>query len=117
MQHKIHPKWNEAAKVVCACGNTFTVGAAVDLIEVEVCSECHPFYTGQMKFLDTTGRVDSFRARQKAASDKVVSKADRRKLKREQRVREQMERPESLEELRKTVKVQGKKKAAKNNKS
>lgn len=104
MNSAIHPKWFEEAKVSCACGNAFTIGATVSEIKVEVCSNCHPFYTGQLKFVDTAGRVDSFLARQKQAKKGVLSKADRRKIKREKKVQEQLSRPESLEALRKTLK-------------
>lgn len=104
MKATIHPKWFDDCKVTCACGNTFTTGAAVPQIQVEVCSVCHPFYTGQMKFLDTTGRVESFKARQTNASAKVMSKSDKRKLKREKRIQEELSRPDSLEQLRKSVK-------------
>lgn len=69
-------------------------------IKVEVCYNCHPFYTGQMKYVDAAGRVEAFKARQAGAADTVLSKADRRKIKREKRIREESERPESLEELR-----------------
>jgi large subunit ribosomal protein L31 len=100
MKAKIHPKWYSKAVVKCACGNTFTVGATMPEIEVEVCSACHPFYTGQMKYVDTAGRVDAFKARRAGASKKVLSKAERRRLRREKRIREELERPESLEELR-----------------
>lgn len=100
MKAKIHPKWYPEAKVTCACGNTFTVGAAVAELSVDVCSACHPFYTGQMKYVDTAGRVDAFKARQSKANKKVLSKTEKRKIKREKRVREELERPESLEELR-----------------
>ena len=97
----IHPKWYENAQVKCACGNAFTVGAAVPEIQVEVCSACHPFYTGQMKYVDTAGRVDAFREKQKHAKGKeVLSKVERRKKKRQQRLQKEMEKPETLEELR-----------------
>ncbi len=99
MQTKIHPKWYQA-KVTCACGATFTVGATVPEIKVEVCSACHPYYTGQMKFVDTAGRVDAFRARQQKVSTKKVSKTEKRKLKRQKRIEEEMERPETLSALR-----------------
>ncbi len=59
----IHPKYYENAKAQCACGNTFTVGASKELIEVEICSQCHPFYTGKEKMLDTMGQVQKFRKR------------------------------------------------------
>ena len=100
MKAKIHPKWYPNAKVTCACGNTFTIGATYPELNVEVCAACHPFYTGQMKFVDTAGRVDQFRAKTKAGNKKHLSKTERRKLKRQQRIERDLERPESLEELR-----------------
>lgn len=108
MKTAIHPKWYSEATVTCACGNTFTTGASVPSIYVEVCSVCHPFYTGQMKFLDTTGRVENFKAKQTKAVAKVLSKADKRKLKREKRIQDELNRPESLEELRKENKKSSK---------
>ena len=101
MKAKIHPKWYENAKVTCACGNTFTTGATVPEINVEVCHACHPFYTGQMKYVDTAGRVDAFEAKRAGAKKKVVSKTEKRRLKRQKRMKEELAKPESLEELRK----------------
>ncbi len=101
MKATIHPKWYPEAKVTCACGNTFTTGATAPELRVEVCYNCHPFYTGQMKFLDTAGRVDAFKARQAGAAKKVVSKTEKRRLKREKKLQEELARPESLEQLRK----------------
>jgi large subunit ribosomal protein L31 len=63
MKKDIHPKYFENANVRCACGNTFTVGSTQELIEVEICSKCHPFYTGKEKTIDTMGRVEKFRKR------------------------------------------------------
>lgn len=63
MKSKIHPKWFADAKVTCACGSTFATGSTLGNISVEVCSNCHPLYTGQQKFLDTAGRVDKFNQR------------------------------------------------------
>jgi large subunit ribosomal protein L31 len=60
---KIHPKWFADAKVTCACGHTFTTGSTLPQISVEICSACHPLYTGQQKFVDTAGRVDKFNQR------------------------------------------------------
>lgn len=99
----IHPKWINDCKVTCACGNTFVVGATVPTINVEVCSKCHPFYTGQMKFLDTTGRVERFKQKVTGKVLNAVSKAQKRKLKREKRIKDDMERPDTLTELRKVV--------------
>lgn len=62
MKQNIHPQYVEAT-VTCACGNTFTIGSTKPVLKVDVCSRCHPFYTGQQRMLDTTGRVERFRRR------------------------------------------------------
>lgn len=67
MKAEIHPEFNTEAKVKCACGQTFTIGSTMKDIEVEICSNCHPFYTGVDKIVDTAGRVEKFRARTAAA--------------------------------------------------
>ena len=72
MKKDIHPKYNNKSKVTCACGATFPVGSTKDEINVEICSQCHPFYTGNEKVLDTAGRVDKFKKR--VASAKVKAK-------------------------------------------
>ncbi len=104
MKAQIHPKWFKDCKVTCACGNTFTTGATTESIYIEVCSKCHPFYTGQMKYLDTAGRVEKFKNRMSTKSGKNISKTDKRKLKREKRIQEELNRPDTLEQLRKSVK-------------
>ncbi len=72
MKKDIHPKYFPKTKVTCSCGNSFEVGSTVPEIHVEVCSACHPFYTGTQKFIDTAGRVDKFRAKiEKAKSFKA----------------------------------------------
>ena len=63
MKKDIHPKYYPTARVQCACGNTFTVGSTKEFIEVEICSKCHPFYTGKEKMVDKMGRVERFRKR------------------------------------------------------
>jgi len=68
MKEKIHPKYYEDAKVICACGNTFTTGSTKKELKVELCSKCHPFFTGQRRMLDTTGRVERFKKRYKMES-------------------------------------------------
>lgn len=100
MKAAIHPKWFKDTKISCACGNTFTAGATMESIYVEVCSKCHPFYTGQMKYLDAAGRVEAFKTKLSHASKKVVSKTDKRKLKREKRIKEEASRPDTLTALR-----------------
>lgn len=67
MKSDIHPKYYENAKIKCACGAEFTVGSTEEEIHVEICSMCHPFFTGKEKLVDTAGRVDKFRARMEAA--------------------------------------------------
>ncbi|MGR6035760.1 MAG: 50S ribosomal protein L31 [Candidatus Nitrosoglobus sp.] len=65
MKQDIHPKYNEVT-VVCSCGNTFTTRSTKGKdLQIEVCSACHPFYTGKQKLLDTAGRVDKFRQKYK----------------------------------------------------
>ena len=101
MKVAIHPKWFKEAKITCACGNTFTAGAVMETIYVEVCSQCHPFYTGQMKYLDAAGRVEAFKSKLGKASKKLVSKTEKRKIKQEKRIKEEMARPDTLAQLRK----------------
>jgi large subunit ribosomal protein L31 len=63
MKKEIHPQYFPKAKVRCACGATFTVGSTKEFMEIEVCSQCHPFYTGKDKIVDTMGRVEKFKKR------------------------------------------------------
>ena len=63
MKKETHPTYHSDAKVICACGNTFTVGSTVKELNVELCSECHPFYTGKQKLVDTARRVEKFQER------------------------------------------------------
>ncbi len=72
----IHPQYFPNARVQCACGNTFTVGSTKEFIEVEICSKCHPFYTGKDKIVDALGRVDRFRKR--LAKKEEIQKKKRR---------------------------------------
>ena len=59
MKDSIHPKYVEA-QVTCGCGNTFTTRSTQETLKVEICSNCHPFYTGTMKFVDSAGRIEKF---------------------------------------------------------
>ncbi|HIC88454.1 MAG TPA: 50S ribosomal protein L31 [Anaerolineae bacterium] len=59
----MHPKWYPEAQVICACGNTWTTGATVPVIRTDVCSACHPFFTGEQRIVDTAGQVDRFMKR------------------------------------------------------
>ena len=70
MKKDIHPKYDIKTKATCACGAVFEVGSTMSEIKIEICSQCHPFYTGNEKIIDTAGRVERFKKRQ-AASAKV----------------------------------------------
>ncbi|MBN1190411.1 MAG: 50S ribosomal protein L31 [Dehalococcoidales bacterium] len=63
MKEKIHPKYYPDAQVVCSCGNVFTTGSTKKQLHVELCSKCHPFFTGERKMIDTAGRVERFKQR------------------------------------------------------
>ncbi len=63
MKKNLHPEYYTHARVHCACGNTFEVGSTKEEINIEICSKCHPFYTGKEKILDTMGRIQKFRKR------------------------------------------------------
>ena len=81
MKADTHPTYYPEAKVKCACGNEFIVGSTREDIRVEICSACHPFYTGQDKVIDTAGRVERFRAHEKAASTKKETRTVKTKAK------------------------------------
>jgi large subunit ribosomal protein L31 len=63
MKKDIHPPYFEDAEVVCSCGNRFTTGSTQKLLKVEICSRCHPFFTGEQRVADTAGRVERFKKR------------------------------------------------------
>ena len=63
MKDKIHPKYYNDAQIICSCGNTFTTGSTKKTMRVELCSACHPFYTGERRMIDTAGRVERFKQR------------------------------------------------------
>ena len=74
MKADIHPTTYLEAKAVCACGAEFSVASTKEKISVEICSKCHPFYTGADKVLDTAGRVERFKARAAGAKEKKPAK-------------------------------------------
>ena len=79
MKKEIHPTYYPQTKVKCACGNVFTVGSTKSEIQTEICSACHPFYTGKGKLIDVAGRVEKFKARKEKASGKPVRKKSEKK--------------------------------------
>lgn len=74
MKKDIHPQYYPTARATCACGNTFTTGSTKPELNVEICSACHPFYTGKEKLIDTAGRVDRFRKMQTKKTDLAAKK-------------------------------------------
>lgn len=95
MQSKIHPQFHEDTIVTCSCGNKFTTGSIAEKISVEVCSQCHPFYTGEQKFLDTKGTVDKFLKREKDA----IEFKKTRGTKKDKALNKQEKKTKSLKEL------------------
>lgn len=80
MKPDIHPKYYPNARVICACGHVWTTGATQPEIRVDVCSNCHPFYTGEQRIVDTAGRVDRFRMRLAQKREKKVEKHRKEKF-------------------------------------
>jgi len=74
MKQDIHPKYYPNCKVTCVCGNTFLTGSTEPEIKVELCSACHPFYTGKQKLVDTARRVEKFEAKVKTSADVAKAK-------------------------------------------
>jgi large subunit ribosomal protein L31 len=67
MKQNIHPTWFHNCNVTCSCGNAFTIGSITDTLQVDICDKCHPFFTGEMRFVDRQGRVDKFLKKVQAA--------------------------------------------------
>ena len=78
MKPKLHPTWYPDAKVICACGETWTIGATVKELHTDVCAKCHPFFTGEQRIVDTEGQVDRFMRRLQARED-ALREAEQRK--------------------------------------
>ena len=83
MKKNIHPKYNDDAKINCACGNVIKTGSTVKSMEIEICSSCHPFFTGKKKLVDSAGQVDRFKKRMEKSSQikKDIKAADTKKKK------------------------------------
>ena len=76
----LHPEYHKESKIRCACGKTYNTGSTRAEIQVEICANCHPFYTGEEKLIDTAGRVEKFKKRQTKASA-VVKKVKKPRVK------------------------------------
>lgn len=97
MKVNIHPQYYEEAQVVCACGNVFTTGSTKQSIKVEICAKCHPFFTGEMRFVDTKGQVQKFQAKQQQAA-KMADQVAKKKAKKKKLPQEE-KRPMTLREM------------------
>lgn len=85
MKKDIHPQINTDVTVTCACGNTFTTQSTVPSIQVDICSKCHPFYTGKHKFIDTAGRIDKFKKKLEASKSAQAAAPTKNKKERKQK--------------------------------
>lgn len=81
MKQQIHPQYFENAQVICACGNKFTTGSTQELIHVELCYNCHPFYTGEQRFVDSASRIQKFQKKQEVAKLHVTKKKEKEERK------------------------------------
>jgi len=96
MKVNTHPQFYEDAVVTCACGNTFTTGSTMQSIHVELCSKCHPFYTGEQRFVDSASRIQKFQQKlEKAATIKYVPK----KIKKLEEKKRASTTPQTLREM------------------
>lgn len=100
MKPNIHPKYYPEAKITCSCGNTFTTGSTKPEIKVEICSKCHPFFTGEQRFVDTLGRVEKFKQKQAQSAGKTYLKKKLKKLlKQAEAEKKEAEKPRTLKEM------------------
>lgn len=98
MKTNIHPNWNPETQVVCACGNTFITGSILPSIRVEICSNCHPLFTGQEKFVDTLGQVERFQKKMEVSKVKQEERKKIMEVRQNKVVQKKKERP-SLKDL------------------
>ncbi len=95
MKANIHPQYNTQTPVTCSCGNSFTVGSTATSLRVELCNKCHPFYTGQQKFVDTASRIEKFQKKMEKKDETFKKKVVERK---------EEDRPKTLREMLQAIK-------------
>ncbi len=107
MKKGIHPKYNEEAIIKCSCGNVITTGSTLEKKDIEICSACHPFYTGKKKLIDSTGRVDRFKQRMEkfSAIEKEKEEAKKAAKKKTKTVEKKEEKKETVKAVKKPKKV------------
>lgn len=94
MKQAIHPQYFEQAQVVCVCGHKWTTGSTTEMIRVELCSNCHPFYTGEQKFVDSASRIQKFQTRTENAKKYQVINKDKK-----EQEKKKAESPKTLREM------------------
>ena len=94
MKADIHPQYFENAQVICVCGNRFTTGSTSEVIHVELCSNCHPFYTGEQRFVDSASRIDKFQKKQEVAKVHQATV-----VKKKEELKKKDEAPKTLREM------------------
>ena len=99
MKKNVHPKYFKNAQVACVCGNRFTTGSTVESIHVQLCNKCHPFYTGEQKFVDSTSKIQRFQEKQEAAKNYVSKKA-----RKQQEQKKKDSEPKTLREMLMSIK-------------
>lgn len=98
MKANIHPKYFQA-QVSCACGNRFTVGSTMEEIKIELCNKCHPFYTGEQRFVDSASRIQKFEEKQNIARQYLT-----KKVKKQKEEEEKDSQPKTLREMLMAIK-------------
>ncbi|MBI2028785.1 MAG: 50S ribosomal protein L31 [Candidatus Levybacteria bacterium] len=94
MKANIHPKYYDQAQVICSCGNRFTTGSTMEEIRIELCNKCHPFYTGEQRFVDSASRIQKFEAKQNIAKQYL-----NKKVKKQEKQKEKDTQPKTLREM------------------
>ena len=94
MKQAIHPQYFDQAQVICVCGNKFTTGSTREVIHVELCSNCHPFYTGEQRFVDSASRIQKFEQRSETAKKYQVVKKEKKEAE-----KAKAEAPKTLREM------------------
>lgn len=107
MKQGIHPKYYPNATVICSCGNTWTTGSTVEVIRTDVCSACHPFFTGEQRIVDTAGQVDRYQKRLRRYQEHVADEQSRSeqaaRKQRESILKQQLEALELSDRVHKTL--------------
>jgi large subunit ribosomal protein L31 len=99
MKQGIHPQWFDC-QVTCSCGNTFVTGSVQETLQIDICDQCHPFFTGEVRFVDRQGRVDRFLNKMKAAADKQQTQTKKQaKLSKQQNQETPQAEPQSYRDL------------------